>query len=282
MTDRQEGIQASGRFTRIVARVALLIFLVIAGLYFLLTVILNTPQMTRRVSLLLSETLHHPASVEGVNLAGWTVVINGLTIANPQGFTGGNLLTARTITVNPSWSALLVGRKSFTSIRITGLNLGLSKNSAGAWNFSGLMRLFGNKKSPGETFIQRLVLERSSVTVNGRGVTDISLAINDLSTKGSTGSGILLTFRDDFGAPYRLAGSAQLGAKPSLDLSLAAPSLSFKALRKFKLPLDPEKGKGKLLLRAEMHGDDLKLAGNAAFDRLTLLLKGEDIPLSGV
>ena len=281
MADQSEGKKSYGRLRKAALWGAGVALLVIAALYLLLNVVLNTPQATGRISRLLSDTLHQPAKVEGVNLVGGTFFIRGLTIGNPPAFSGGNLLVARTITVTPSWSALLAGRKSFTAIGIRGLKLSLAKNSAGAWNFSGLKELFGKKKSAGETFIKRLVLENSAVSVNGRGITDISLAINNFSTKGSTGSGILLTFNDDFGSPYRLEGGARLGVNPSLDLSLSAPSLSFKVLRKFKLPLDPENGKGKLLLKAQMHGDQFKLDGNAAFDRLTLLLKGEDVPLTG-
>ena len=280
MTEQNDGEKKSAGVRKIAVRVMALALLFIAALYLFLNVILNTPQVTGRISRLLSETLHQPVTVEGINLAGGTFFIRGLTIANPPAFNRGNLLVARIITVTPSWSALLAGQKSFTAIGIWGLKLSLAKNSAGVWNFSGLKELFG-KKSAGETFIKRLVLESSTVSVNGRGITDISLVINNFSSKGSTGSGILLTFNDDFGSPYRLEGGARLGVTPSLDLSLSAPSLSFKALRKFKLPLDPEKGKGTLLLKARMHGDQFKLDGNAAFDRLTLLVKGEEMPLSG-
>lgn len=281
MADQSEGKKSHGTLRKIAQWGAGVTLLVIAGLYLLLNVVLNTPRATGRISRILSDALHQPATVEGVNIAGGTFFIHGLTIANPPGFSGGNLLVARTITVTPSWSGLLAGRKSFTAIGIRGLKLSLAKNIAGAWNFSGLTELFGKKKSTGETFIKRLVLESSAVSVNGRGITDISLAIKNFSTKGSTGSGILLTFNDDYGSSYRLEGNARLGAKPSLDLSLSAPSLSLKALRSIKLPLDPEKGKGKFFLRAQMHGDELKLEGSAAFDHLTILLKGEDIPLTG-
>jgi hypothetical protein len=275
-------VKKSARVKKIAVRVMAWALLFIAALYLLLNVVLNIHQTTGHISRILSDALHQPATIEGVNLAGGTIVIHGLTITNPPGFAGGNLLIARSITVTPAWSALLAGRKSFTAISIQGLKLSILKNSAGAWNFSGLAHLAGKKKSTSETFIKRLLLERSAVSVNGRGITDISLSINNLSTKGSTGAVILLTFDDDYGAPYQLAGNARLGIKPSLDLSLCAPSLSFKALQRFKPFLNPEKGKGKLLLRAEMHGNELKLAGNTAFERLTILLKGEERPLSGV
>jgi hypothetical protein len=280
MTEQKDGEKRRTGMRKTAVMVMALMLLVIAALNLLLNVALNTPQATSRVSRLLSDALHQPATVTGMNFAGGTVIIHGLTIANPSGFSGGNLLFARKISVTPSWSALLAGRKSFTTIDIDGLKLSLTKNNAGAWNFSGLTKLSG-KKSSGDIFINHLHLEKTSISVNGSGIADISLAINNLSTKGSTSSGILLTFNDEYGAPYRLEGNGRLGVAPSLDLSLSAPSLSYKALRRFKLPMDPEKGKGKFLLTAQLHGDELKLAGNAAFDRLTLLLKGEEVPLSG-
>jgi hypothetical protein len=281
MTDRQDGKKRGNRFTRVLVRVVALVIMVVAGLYLLLTVVLTTPMAANRVSRLLSGMLQQPARIEGMNLAGRTLVVYGLTIANPAGFGGGNLLSARSIMVTPAWGELLAGRKSFTAIRIQGLNLALAKNSADVWNFAGLTRLLTGKKSPGETFIRRLVLESSTVTVNGRGITDLSLTVVDLSSKGSTEAGILLTFKDDYGAAYRLAGNARPGVQPALELSLSAPSLSFRALHGLKLPLNPEKGTGRVLLTARLRGDELQFGGNAAFDRLTLLVKGEELPLTG-
>ncbi|HEX9022304.1 MAG TPA: hypothetical protein VF799_00540 [Geobacteraceae bacterium] len=255
--------------------------LVLAALYLLLNVALNTPQGIGRISRLLSETLHQPATVEKVSLSGGTIAVGNLAIGNPTGFARGNLLTARSIRVTPSWGALLFGRKSFSNITVRGLNLTIAKNSAGAWNFSGLTRLSSGKKGGAETFIKRLVLEDSAISVNGRGVSALSLAINDLSTRGTTGSRILLSFKDKFNASYRLAGSARLGPNPDGDLEFSAQDFTFKALRGVKVPLDPEKGGGKALVRATLHGDILKLNGNASFAKLTLRLKGNDVPLSG-
>ncbi len=254
---------------------------VVVALYLLLNVILNTPQATDRIAKFLSDTLHQPASVTSVALTGGTVTVKGLSIANPPGFTPGNLLTVRSLSVTPSWIALLSGRNSFSDITIRDLKLTLARNNAGAWNFSGLTHLTSGKKSASETFIKRLVLEKSAVSMDGRGIEDLSLAVNDFSTKGSTGSAIILTFKDDFGSTCRIAGNARLGPHPDLDLSLDAPRLSFKVLRGMKIPLDPDKGEGKLSIRAALHGDGLKLDGNASFERLTVLLKGEEVPLTG-
>ncbi|HTP67076.1 MAG TPA: hypothetical protein VMJ66_16920 [Geobacteraceae bacterium] len=281
MTEQSEGKKRFSRLKRIILRVAGVTLLVVAALYLLLNAILNSPPVNSRISTLLTETLHQPSAVTGVTINGGTITVRGLAIANPPGFAAGNLLTVRSLSVTPSWGALLAGRKSFSAITASDLKLSLVKDSAGAWNFSGLSRLSSGKKTTSETFIKRLVLERSAVSLNGRGIEDISLAINDLSTGGTTGSGILLTFRDDYDSTYRISGNARLGQHPDLDLSLDAPKLSFKALRGLNIPFDPEKGMGNISLKAALHGDELKLGGNGAFTQLTMRLKGEEIPLSG-
>ncbi len=282
MTDQQGEKTRGTRIRKIAAFVMVTVLLLIAGLYLLLNPLLNSPSVNIRISRLLNDTLGQPATVGGIRLSGKTLVIHGLTIANTRDFGGGNLLAVRTIEIAPKWGELLAGRKSFASIRIRELTLIGGKNSAGAWNFSHLVQHLASRKSDTETRIGRLLLENSAVSVNGRGIEDISLSINDLSTKGSTGSGILLNFKDKYGDPFRLEGSARLGAKPDLELKLAAPSLYFKALNDAGLPIDPEKGRGKLLLTLLLHGDVLRIGCDAAFDRLTVKVKGEDIPLSGI
>jgi hypothetical protein len=281
MTDQQEEIKRGSRLGKIAAFVMVTALLLFAGLYLLLNPILNSPSVNIRISRLLNDNLGQPATVGGIRISGRTLLIHGLTIGNTRGFGGGNLLAVRTIEITPEWGELLAGRKSFAAIRIRELTLTIGKNSAGAWNFTHLAQRIASRKSDAETRIGRLVLENSAVSVNGRGVEDISLSLSDLSTKGSTDSGIHFAFRDKYGNPFQLEGKARLGAKPDLDLKLTAPSLSFKAINDAGVPIDPEKGKGKLILKAGLHGDGLRLACDAAFDRLTVKAKGEDIPLSG-
>jgi hypothetical protein len=282
MADEQrEEIKRVSRVRKSAVLVMVTALLVLAGLYLLINPLLNAPSVNIRISRLLNDNLGQPAAIGGIRLSGRTLLIHGLTIANTRGFGGGNLLAVRTIEVTPDWGELLAGRKSFAAIRIRELTLTVGKNSAGAWNFSHLAQHLASRKSDTETRIGRLVLENSAVSVNGRGVEDISLSINDISTKGSTGSGILLAFRDKYGDPFQLEGKARLGVKPDLDLKLTAPSLSFKALNDVGLPIDPKKGRGKILLTAGLHGDGLRFGCAAAFDRLTVKVKGEGIPLSG-
>jgi hypothetical protein len=282
MTEQKDGEKKSAKCRKIAVRVLATVLLILAGLYLLINPLLNSPFVTGRISGQLTDTLGQPASVKGIRLSGRTLLIHGLSIANPRGFTGVNLLSVRSIDVTPEWRGLLAGRKSLAYISIRGLTLTIGKNSAGAWNISPLLKNFASiKKSDTETRIGRLALDNSDVSVNGRGVKDISLSINDISTKGSTGSGIHLTFRDNYGAPFRLEGKGRLGPQPDLDLKFSAPSFTFKTLKDIRLPLDPEKGTGKLLLNAALHGDVFRLGCDAAFDRLTVKVKGEDIPFSG-
>lgn len=281
MSERHDGRKAGGRAAKVLARVAAAVLLVVAGLYLLVTVILATPLAAGRISRLLSDTLRQPVTVEAMHVAGGTLVIHGLTIANPAGFAGEPLLAVRSLMVTPAWGDLLRGRRSLASVRIEGPRVALSKNSTGVWNFSGLTRLAAGKKRPTETVVRRLVLEKGALTVNGRGVGDVSLTVNDLSTTGVDASGVVLAFRDEYGTPYRIAGSARLGAHPDLDLSLTASSLPFKALRGRKLSLDTEEGTGSLRLTARLHEEELRLEGNAAFDRLAVKATGGAIPLRG-
>ncbi len=281
MAEQSEGKKRYGKFRRVALWSGALALVGVTLLYFLLNVFLNTPQGIGRISRLLSDTLHQPASIQGVTVSGGTITVNGLTVTSPRGFTAGQLLTARSISVAPAWGALLTGHKSFSSITIRELNLTLFKNSSGEWNFSGLKQLATGTKGGTETVINRLVLDKASITVNGRGVTDLSLTINDFSTRGSTDSGVLLSFRDDYGGSYRLTGSARLGTHPDLDLTLVAQHVPFKILRGMKIPLDPEKGEANLLIKAKLHENDLRVVANANFAQLALRLKGDDIPLSG-
>jgi hypothetical protein len=70
----------------------------------------------------------------------------------------------------------------FNGQQLPGLKLSLHKNSADAWNISGLTQ-FAGKKSASEIFIKLLLLERPAVSVNARVITGITMSLNDFSTK---------------------------------------------------------------------------------------------------
>jgi hypothetical protein len=282
MTEQQEEIKRVSRGRKIAAAGIVTALLLLSGLYLLINPLLNAPLVTGRISGLLSDSLGQPAAIGGIRLSGGTLLIHGLSIANPRGFGGGKLLSVRRVDVTPEWGGVLAGRKALVSISISGLALTIGKNNAGSWNFSPLLKqIASRKKSDSEIRIGRLALENSSVSVNGRAVRDISLSINDISTRGSSDSGIHLAFRDDYGALFQLQGKGRLGPQPDLDLKFTAPSFTFKTLRDIRMPLDPEKGEGRLLLNAALHGNLFKLGCDAAFDRLTVKVKGADIPISG-
>lgn len=281
MGEKRESGKEGRSFGRIAARGAIMAILAVAGIYFLVDIVLTTPVATGRISQLLSGLFHQPATVAGVHFSGKALTIRGLTIANPAGFTGEPLLVARTVVVSPAWIDLLRGRRSFNFVRIDGLRVALRKNSAGAWNFSGLARLATGKKRPTQTFIRRLTLEKSAFTVNGRGIRDVSLTLNDLSTTGSDTAGISIAFQDECGSAYRVAGSARLGAHPAADLTLTVPSLALRLFQGKKLPLALDQGIGKLLLTARLRENKLAFAGNAAFERLAARTRAGAIPIWG-
>lgn len=268
------------RVKRILLGFAALVLLFLAALYLLANPILNSPFVTGKISGLLSSNLKSHATVKGIRLTGGTVEIYGLAISNPPGFAAGNLLSIHSVEVAPELGKLMEGRKGISTVRVRELRLSLESNARGEWNFTPMTRLFKGKKGGGEITVGRLIIEKSEITVNGRGMEDISVALRDISTKGSTDSSILLTCRDEYGDSFRLEGNGRLGDRPEFDIKLSGTDLTLKALKGKGLPVDPEKGRGRLLLAAALHGNEMKIRGDAAVDRLTLKTEGGESPLN--
>ncbi|HTY20371.1 MAG TPA: hypothetical protein VMC44_01920, partial [Geobacteraceae bacterium] len=276
MSDQPDTKNSNVGAKRTILRVMVPVILFIAGLLLLVNPILNTPFVSDRISRFLSDTLHQPAAVRGIRLSGGSILINGLDIMNPPGFPPGKVIAVGYLEISPEWRSLMAGMRAFTSIRVHGLRLSLDKKGDGTWNFTGLTSLLRGKKGGAEVFIRSLLLEEGSISVAGRGVRDISLAVSDLSSKGSTTSRILLTFSDDYGDRLRVAGKGRAGVKPEFDMELSAPLCSFRWLRGSGLPIDPEKGRWKLKLDAALHDGELKINGKAAVNSLSLKISGEE------
>src|SRR6266702_1013894 len=215
---------------RIVTVSGAILCLVLIGAYLLATIYLRTSSAAHRTSQFLTEYLHHPVTVAGLALTGRTLSINGLTVGNPAAFKGGELASARSIAISPDLSAFLQGRRSFDGIAIRGLRVTVGRNEKGDWNFNELARLFSGKKGGGETTIKRLTISQSGVAVEGFQLDNLALNLNDLSTKGTTGSRFLLTCKDAGGNPIRFDGNARLGAVPAAEVVLAAPSFSLQTI----------------------------------------------------
>src|SRR6185369_17712420 len=106
----------------------------------------------------------------------------------------------------------------------------------------------------------------------------------NLKTRGSGDASFELTFDDPAGNNYKVGGKARPGNEPALDLTLAAPSLSFNRLAgmlKLKNPLLPDLGKGNLQLTAGLHRGRVSVGGRLDFSHLQLPLVKSAPPLNG-
>jgi Domain of Unknown Function (DUF748) len=285
MTDTQK-TEKKGRhrLARFVAVLCASLCLIVLGAYLLATIYLRTSSAAHKTSQFLTEYLHYPVSVAGLALTGRTLSINGLTIGNPAAFKGGELASARSIAISPDLSAFLHGRRSFDGIAIRGLRVTVGRNEKGDWNFNELARLLSGKKGGGETTIKRLTISQSGVTVEGFRLDNLALNLNDLSTKGTTGSRFLLTCKDAGGNPIRLEGNARLGAVPAVEVVLAAPSFSLQTIsRTFGSKASPDlgDGRGSFSLTLKLHDGNLTAEGKLGIDHLLLGGKNGRVPVKG-
>lgn len=265
---------------RILAGVALLILLV----PFAFKLYLASPQAARHLSRLLTDALHSPVTVAALETRGGTVVIRGLSIANPPGFSTAPLAAVDALAVTPSWSGLLRGARRLSRIELDGARVILEKNSAGAWNVAELQRRLPKKEAPSaETRIDELILRAGAVTVEGRSVGGIALRLKDLATRGSADSRLDLAFADGAGNRYRIEGSARPGPETAFDLVLTAPSLTLAPLAAMlKRPeLSLEQGAGALRLRAVLQKEVLRADGTMDFRNITVRSGTATLPLAG-
>jgi hypothetical protein len=285
MTDTQKtekkGIH---RLARFVAVLCASLCLIVLGAYLLATIYLRTSSAAHKTSQFLTEYLHYPVSVAGLALTGRTLSINGLTVGNPAAFKGGELASARSIAISPDLSAFLHGRRSFDGIVIRGLRVTVGRNEKGDWNFNELARLLSGKKGGGETSIRRLSISDASLAVEGFHLDTLALNLNDLSTKGTTGSRFLLTGKDAGGNPLRLEGNARLGAVPVVEVVFAAPSFSLQSIaRTFGSKAGPDlgDGRGSFFLTLKLHDGKLTAEGKLGIDQLLLGGKSGGWPVKG-
>ena len=260
---------------------ALAVFLALGAIS--LKVYLSTPLAASHLSRLITSFLHQPARVTGLHLSGTTLTLTGVTLANPPGFPAGNLASVETLTVSPRVSSLATAKRSFRLISLEGVRLHLLKNSVGAWNFSTLQRRFGGKKPGAETVISQLTVRDGSIRVNDREVKGIGLKLHNLATKGSSGSDLELAFEDEAGDPFRLAGSARMGATPAFDLALTAPSFSVESMATMlhaRMPARLQGGRGSLRATASLQAGQLRLAGGLGIRELSLAMGTAPLPLA--
>lgn len=265
---------------RVLAACSLLVLLVPV----FLKLYLVSPLAPRHLSRLLTDALRSPVSVAALETRGGTVVIRGLSIANPPGFSAAPLARVETLVVAPRWLSLLGGDRRFRRIDLDGARIALEKNNSGAWNLAELQRRLPRRETPAaEVRIDELLLRAGAVSAEGRSVTGIGLRLRDLSTRGSIGSRLDLAFVDGAGNRYRIEGDARPGPEPTFDLVLTAPSLTLAPLADmFRRPkLSLERGGAALELRVGLSGGVFTVGGTMDFRGVALRSGATELPLSG-
>ncbi|HEY6837582.1 MAG TPA: DUF748 domain-containing protein, partial [Geobacteraceae bacterium] len=269
---------------KILRRGALFAAAGLACLYLILSLALSTRFVAVRVSHLLSDYLHQPVFIASLQLSAEGLSIRDLHVAQPPGFAGTDMVAVRSVTVKPVWSAFLRGEKRFRAIELEGLRLDVGKNGQGEWNVARLKHLAAGRKPSAEMFVRRLTLRDAAIRVNGRGVDNLNLTVNDLATKGSTAGGVTIDGRDDTGNPFHLEGRVRLGATPDgrIHLHIASlPLASFARYLKKGSPLAISEGSARLDADAVLAGGELTLEGSCAISRLRMRAAGGYLPVDG-
>lgn len=252
--------------------------------YLLFRVLLLTPISATAIEKFFSEFTGRTVSVGGLFLSGGTVFLERIAMENPPGFQERGFLSVRSISVTPDLLAFLAGKKAFSSIRINGLRINLAKDSAGAWNVSGLLDRITAKKSKksGETFIGLLHIRDASLRINGYGFQRIGLVVENLSTSGTSDSKIEISAADQAGNPVSLLAEGSLGNDPSFRITMNMPTLSLSPLltsgRGSRL-FAPGAVTAGVALSADFRHGVLRSRGNCAFERLGLNIGGDVVPI---
>jgi len=276
MAERQTTTE-SGHRTRRGLPVRLLAVVVIAALsvYLLVKLALLTPYPAAALGGLLSDYTGQKVTVGSVSWIGGTLLVEGIAVANPPGFRERNLLSVATLRLTPDPAGVLMAGRRLSQLYIRGVRLDLERGSAGEWNYARLLqRLKAGKKRPGrEFFIKRLVLRDVALLVNGRTVDKLGLAVNDLSTTGTTESRLVFSFGNTGGSPVLLTAEGKLGPAPLLRARLRADHLPLAPLVSALpggFPVKLEQASSSLDLAAEYRGSLLSARGRVGFAGLGL------------
>ena len=271
---------------KVLSIIFVLIPAVFFGLYLAGKLFVGTPYASTWLSEFLTGLLRQRVSVAGLSLSGTTLSVQGITVENPKGFQTGTLLRTSSLVIAPNWSGILAGKKDLSLLQVEGLELHLSKNPGGDWNYRQLVHyLTLKKKQPAAEFsIKHLVFRDFSLKINNFAWKNLALTVNDFSTKGSTDSKLLFSGKDTRGNPFRLGGDVRLGKDPVVHLTLAAPDLSldtFRDVTKSGSKLDLEKATAHVTLSAGYQSGELAATGNVGFEQLGVRLNDGRIPLAG-
>lgn len=291
MSDAGDGKKNLGKSVKllslVLASVLGLFVLVFLALHAYLASPLSAPQLSRFVTSYLRQEL----IVKEVQLSGRTLILKGVRLKNPAGFTGGDLFAADQVAIAPLWADLVRGRQRFHLVSVDGGKVNLEKNSGGVWNFAELKRRLAARKPPPpkeapapETVIRKLLVRNGTITVQGQGVRGINLQVFNLATGGSRDAQVELAFEDATRNRYLLKGAARPGKDPAVDLSLTAAALSLKDLATLLKLKDVElfrDARGALQADAVLAKGELRGSGSFSFAGVRIPAASGDYPVAG-
>jgi hypothetical protein len=266
----------------LVPGIILAVLLIPVILLFLAATLATTPTGTGRISRELSRILGQHVTIDTLRFRGASLRVQGLAIANAPPFTG-NLLAVRSLTIIPTLR-IVTGMPSLALLEVNGATLALKQDPSGAWNISPLLQRLRNRPDGGETFIDVLRIQETSLSVNGRLFPIMDLSLRDLATKGSHDSSWRVSFADQKQHPVTITGTARPGSSPAMTLTVEAPKVALSGLAQFiTVPpfLDLERGTAVLHLTASLRGDVLATTGILTVADVFVRAKERSIPLTG-
>ncbi len=217
---------------------------------------INTPHAASLISQLLSNALNQTVILKNISFSDNTLQLNGLSLANPDGFPQSKLLEIDSIAIKPVWLKLISNKRTIEKIEVAGVKVDLNRNASGVWNFTQLQQRFtSSKPSSTELLISNLSIKNGTIQVNGQQIKQLDLNISNLATKGSQKTEVHLEFDDPGSNHYVLSGNARLGKTPELDISLTSSLISLKSLAETLQPGSrflPDNGKASLKLTAKI------------------------------
>ena len=251
-------------------------------LLFLLAIFAATPSGTQRIGRELSRILGQPVTIGALRIHGASLGLQGLIIGNAPPFTG-NLLTVKSITMVPTLK-LVTGTPSLALLEVRGATLALKQNQSGVWNVAPLLQRFRNRPGGGETFIDTLRIQGTSLSVNDRLFPVMDVSLQGLATKGARDASWRVSFADVKRHPVTITGAARPGPSPAVTFAVDAPEIALIGPARFlTLPpvLDLDHGTAALHLTASLQGEVLETTGNLTFGGISVRVKERLIPLTG-
>ncbi len=217
---------------------------------------INTPHAAALISQILSSSLNQTVALNSISISDDTLQLNGLSIANPDGFPQSKLLEIDSIAIKAAWLKLMSNKRIIKKVEAMGVRVDLNRDTSGIWNFTKLQQRFTlSKPSSAELLISSLSIRNGTIRINGQQIKQLDLNISNLATKGSEKTEVDLKFDDPGNNHYVLSGNTRLGKTPELDMSLTSPLISLKSLAETLKPGSrymPDNGRASLKLTAKL------------------------------